>query len=577
MTRASWVELCVSDFEQSIVWFENVLGFRVTAREANEYVGLSRDETFIQLAAEDAPYWETERSHLLSPGQRGSGVEIVLLVENIETMYHQAQQAEADIVRPLADYPWHMRQFWVRHPDGYLLCPAQKILSVNPATYQDQIATAFQRNIPHIAEELAKVKQEADRLLLQHDSLGAATIYEMLVTEVFEESHLYSEEEEEYDDYYEEEAYHPEEEGLEELIGECIEALGRCLADERTDRVAREKCIEVLFDIYRQDVYESHGFAASAADQLVLYTTPLERDRLAERLRALLTKANGSVRQNYGKFLLDLQKETLEDVAYLRICREAGLTSFLIDRLLTLGRLDEAVRETQSIENDDQFLRLADLFIHHQQEAVAERLVSARSKEHPTVRILEWLQTYYQARENDTSTLEVTETLFRTQPSLKHYQRLRELASRLDRWQTLRPALLAFLTASKTTRLLIEIALDEGEIDHALLQLKELAKKDRYGTTYEGDYGYGIDLKVAQAAEEIYPQEAIALYQQRAERLIAQRDRRQYHEACTFLAKMRSVYEKSGEHEAWASYIAALRQQNRNLPALKDELAKAKL
>lgn len=27
MTRASWVELCMSNVEQSISWFENVLGF----------------------------------------------------------------------------------------------------------------------------------------------------------------------------------------------------------------------------------------------------------------------------------------------------------------------------------------------------------------------------------------------------------------------------------------------------------------------------------------------------------------------------------------------------------------------
>jgi len=40
---------------------------------------------------------------------------------------------------------------------------------------------------------------------------------------------------------------------------------------------------------------------------------------------------------------------------------------------------------------------------------------------------------------------------------------------------------------------------------------------------------------------------------------------------------MRLVYEKIGERGAWTSYMAALRQQNRNLPALKDELAKAKL
>jgi len=134
MTRTSYVEICVSDFEQSITWFEQVLGFRVVAREANEYAELSRGETFIQLAGDDAPYWETERPRLLPPGQRGSGVEIVLLVENVDVVYRQAQQANADIVRSLADYPWHMRQFWVRHPDGYLIRPAQRILSVNAET-----------------------------------------------------------------------------------------------------------------------------------------------------------------------------------------------------------------------------------------------------------------------------------------------------------------------------------------------------------------------------------------------------------------------------------------------------------
>ncbi len=575
-TKTSWVELCVSDFEQSISWFEQVLGFRAIALETNEFAELSSGETSILLAPDDAPYWASERPHLLPSGQRGSGVEIILLVESVDAVYHQAQQARADIVRELADFPWHMRQFWVRHPDGYLIRPAQKILSVNPATYHHQIAIAFQRNVPRIVEELAKVKQQADRLLLQQDYLGAATIYETLVTEIFEESHLYYEEEE-YNDYDDEEAYYPEEEGLEAFVEECIEALGHCLADERTDRVVREKCIEVLFDIYRQDVYESHGFTASAADQLVRYATPLERDRLGEQIRTLLTKAGGSVRQSYGTFLLDLQKETMEDEAYLHICREAGLTSCLIDRLLTLGQSDEAARETQSMENDDQFLGLADLFTHHQQDAVAERLVKARSQEKAAVHVLQWLQTYYQARENHLAELEVTETLFHTQPLLKHYQRLRDLARQLDRWQTLRPAVLTFLETSKNTRSLIEIELDEGEIDHALQRLKELAKKDSYGTTYEGDYGYGIDLKVAQAAEETSPHEAIELYQQRAERLIAQRDRKKYHEACTFLAKMRSVYEKSGERGAWTSYMVTLRQHNRNLPALKDELAKAML
>ena len=205
MTKTSWVEICVSDFEQSITWFENVLGFRVVARDADEYAELSRGETSIQLATDSAPYWASERPRLLPPGQRGSGVEIALLVENVNDVYRQAQLAQADIVRELADYPWHMRQFWVRHPDGYLIRPAQKILSVNPATYRRQVADAFQRDTPRITQELLAVKQTADNLVQQRDYLGAATIYETLVTEIFERSHLYYDEEAEYDDYYEEE------------------------------------------------------------------------------------------------------------------------------------------------------------------------------------------------------------------------------------------------------------------------------------------------------------------------------------------------------------------------------------
>src|SRR5260370_38840370 len=96
MSKTSWVELCVSDFEQSIHWFENVLGFRVVARDADEYAELSRGETSIQLAPDHAPYWASERPRLLSPVQRGSGVEIVLLVDNVDAVYRQAPHAHAD-------------------------------------------------------------------------------------------------------------------------------------------------------------------------------------------------------------------------------------------------------------------------------------------------------------------------------------------------------------------------------------------------------------------------------------------------------------------------------------------------
>jgi uncharacterized Zn finger protein len=201
--------------------------------------------------------------------------------------------------------------------------------------------------------------------------------------------------------------------------------------------------------------------------------------------------------------------------------------------------------------------------------------------EKPDWRVLAWLQKYYRTWDNYAAELEVTEKLFHTQPFLKHYQELRDLARQRGRWETLMPEVLAFLEQAQNTALLIQIALDEGDIDRALELLRKTAKKDSYGYTYtygSSYYGYGnIALQVARVAEETRPLEAIELYQQHAERLIAQRGRQNYQEACTYLAKMCILYEKLGEGEAWTSYIAALREQNRNLRAFKEELAAAGL
>src|SRR5260370_18605713 len=407
------------------------------------------------------------RPRLLPPGQRGSGVEIVVLVDNIDAVYRQARQVEADIVRELADYPWHMRRGWVRHPEGELIRRAQKSVSVNPAVYRRQIADAFERDAPIIAEGLLAVEQTADRLVQAGDVLGEATIYDTLVMEIFEQAHLYYDEDAGNDDYYEEEGYYPEEAGLEELVGACIDALGNCLADERTDRVAREKCIAVLFATYQRDLHadNSHGFAGSAADLLVKCTTPLERQTIAQWVRAALADEEepvaGSERQAYGGFLLRLEQESLDDEAYLRICRETGRTTDLIDRLLALGRIDEAAKETRRV-GDYALLGLVDIFIQHGQDSVAERLVRARITEKPAPHLLEWLQKYYRDRGNHTAELETAETLFRAQPFLRRYQELRDLAGRLDRWEGLRRALLAFLVQARNTPLLFPIAPSEN-------------------------------------------------------------------------------------------------------------------
>ncbi len=321
----------------------------------------------------------------------------------------------------------------------------------------------------------------------------------------------------------------------------------------------------------------SIGLADRAAQLLVEHTTPLERSTIAGWIRDSLTnnddieEITGSRRQAYGRFLLDLEKETLDDETYLQICRETHRIYDLVARLLALGRVDEAIREVEQV-NDSELLNMAHIFVEHGQDAVAEQLIKERVEKTKDRRLLDWLKKRYLARNDQPAALEVAETMFRTYPDLEGYKEIRQLATQLGRWETLRPELLAFLEESRNIPLLINIALDEGDIDKALALLKSNDKPD-----YRFGYYYNIELTVAKAAEETRPRAAIEIYQKQAEKLIALRERKHYREASKYLAKVRTLYEKLGENEEWTSYITALRERHRTLRALKEEMAAAGL
>lgn len=101
------------------------MGFHATSQDEH-FAGLHRGETSILLGTDTGPYWEPEKPRLSKPGQRGLGVEIMLLVDDIEAIYAQTVKAGTEIVRPLEMWPWNMKQFWARHPEGYFIRPAER-------------------------------------------------------------------------------------------------------------------------------------------------------------------------------------------------------------------------------------------------------------------------------------------------------------------------------------------------------------------------------------------------------------------------------------------------------------------
>ena len=82
---------------------------------------------------------------------------------------------------------------------------------------------------------------------------------------------------------------------------------------------------------------------------------------------------------------------------------------------------------------------------------------------------------------------------------------------------------------------------------------------------------------MAQAAEESYPDEAIRLYKSVIQRLIDGRGRENYQQAIGYLIRVRRLYQKQGRESEWHAYITNLRNSNKSLRALKEELDKRNL
>ena len=79
-------------------------------------------------------------------------------------------------------------------------------------------------------------------------------------------------------------------------------------------------------------------------------------------------------------------------------------------------------------------------------------------------------------------------------------------------------------------------------------------------------------VRVAQAAADTHPRDAVAIYRHQVESLIEARGRDNYRRACAHLTRVRDIYRQLGEESAWAGLLAQLRESHRRLPALREEL-----
>ena len=415
------------------------------------------------------------------------------------------------------------------------------------------------------------------------DAINAATIYRAIALQVLDEYEMLGDEEGE----------------VSYVVGDCLTGLGDCLAalgdeeteddegvedDEDDEDETRRVILHTLFDVYKWDInFGGIGMADGAPALLIEHATPTEKAQVAEWVREEIGASSGDDfsknwrRKSWGNLLLNLERDAISDERFLEICRETGCTNDLIDKLLQMGRADEAEREAGQLSDYDLW-RVANLFVQHDQDERIVRLLQERARRSDDSRITKWLKNYAVEHEEWAVALDWQKQLFQKRPSLDIYQQLRHSAKQLGEWEQTREQVMRQLDKEQQYAALIEIYLDEENVDNALRTVRQASETKAPGRVHFLGYGLNhLKLKVAAAAADSHPREAINLYLGAAKQQIAQRQRKHYAIAADHLRTIQRICQQHDEEARWQEIIQRVRSEHSNLPALRDELNKAGL
>ncbi|MGH2613646.1 MAG: hypothetical protein ACRDJC_00260, partial [Thermomicrobiales bacterium] len=270
--------------------------------------------------------------------------------------------------------------------------------------------------------------------------------------------------------------------------------------------------------------------------------------------------------------------------------RNAELWDDATALLLEMGRAEEAIGlASRKLATASALTAFADQLVatgdpKHIERAIT--LVDDRlwEQEGKTARddeaVRQWLERQYAAHGRPEKALEHARARFKNLPSRSTYDAVKTAAQlpgqANDPWPTLRKDLLATLRQRGDWYALIDIHLGEKEVAEAIEALKKSEKGGRAVQT-GWDYGWtasagGHQARVAAAAEASFPEESIRIYRNLADQLIAARGRTNYQVAAEYLRRAMNVLEKHGRAAEWTSLITDVRQNNKSLRALKEEL-----
>lgn len=113
------LELFTDDMEATVNFYKNVLGFQSLKKSTNTYQPIRRGEVILGIgllkSLGDDHYFEPNEPTT----KFGYGLEIVLEVDNIHSIYNKVKSSGVKILANLKKQPWGLTDFRLTDPNGY--------------------------------------------------------------------------------------------------------------------------------------------------------------------------------------------------------------------------------------------------------------------------------------------------------------------------------------------------------------------------------------------------------------------------------------------------------------------------
>jgi uncharacterized Zn finger protein len=443
-----------------------------------------------------------------------------------------------------------------------LSAATQPAKSIDVETYRRQAQRALRRDSPRaIEKELRTLRDAADRLAKAGDRLNAGAVYHALLEETV--------------GHYDEMVQSMDEDGdIAGMVDEFAQGLGECLAESQADSETRQAWLEALLEAQLADItLGGIDLAPSATEAILEHATDVEWEGIEKRVLAAASKGRDWERQVLVEFLAEGRARRGRDDDAAALIHEMGTPQQRAFLLIEEGKIDKAVALARK-----HFTQLPGLMIQF-----AEALVEAGAKKEAVGLIVEqadvkqphwgypeWLAAYHRKHGNPQEALQWQQNIFAQRPSHEAFKTLREVSQKIGQWEQVRKTALDALERQKNFGVLIEIALEEGDVERALELLPQT--KPQWGwmsVNYRG--------RVAEAAEKDYPPVAISLYKEMAEEAIERKQRSAYQEAVEYLKRIKKLYPRTSTPQGWDAYLRGLRTKYERLRALQEELQKARL